>query len=133
MASSPAAPSVVAFGGADRALRVWDCRARVGEALAVRPLESHAGWVSCVAWRPASAHHVATASHDGTAKLWDLRTAVPLATLALAGGGDGAGGGGRARQAGGRAGEDKALAVAWAGEGGAVLAGGTDCVLRRFA
>ena len=52
-----------------------------------------------------------TASHDATAKLWDLRAAIPLHTL------EGAGG--------------KLLAAAWVGRGGAAVAtGGEDCTLR---
>lgn len=58
-----------------------------------------------------AAHHVATASHDGTAKLWDLRAAIPLHTLE------------------GQHGGEKVLAAAWAGP--ALLAtGGADCKLR---
>ena len=32
-------------------------------------------------WSPSSPYHVATASHDHTVKLWDVRSVVPLATL----------------------------------------------------
>lgn len=103
-------PGLVAFGGAEKAVRVWDPRARAGEGLALRALASHAGWVAALAWHPASAHVVASASYDGSLKLWDLRAAVPLHTLA----------GHHA---------DKALCVAWAGP--ALLAsGGADCKLR---
>jgi WD40 repeat protein len=41
IASSSGSPDVVAFGGSDKALRVWDSRSRKGEGLAVqvsRPL-----------------------------------------------------------------------------------------------
>ena len=54
---------------------------------------------------------MATASHDGSAKLWDLRAAIPLHTLEAAHGGE------------------KVLAAAWVGP--ALLAtGGADCKLR---
>ena len=36
VASSSGAPDVAAFGGSDRALRVWDSRSRKGEGLAVQ-------------------------------------------------------------------------------------------------
>ncbi len=119
VASSSGGPDVVAFGGADRALRVWDSRSRKGEALAVQAYPSHGGWVSCVRWSPTSAHHVATASHDATVKLWDLRSPVPLGTMS--------------------AHTDKVLSVAWvppAGDGssvGGLVSGGADCTLQLFA
>lgn len=53
-----------------------------------------------------------TASHDATAKLWDLRAAVPLHTL------EGA--------------ADKLLCAAWVGPG-TVATGGADCKLRTAA
>lgn len=51
-----------------------------------------------------------TASHDSTAKLWDLRTAIPLHTL--------------------EGHTDKLLCAAWVGGGGTVATGGADCKLR---
>lgn len=74
-------PNVMAFGGADRALRIWDSRSREGEAIKVEAYVSHANWISCVRWSPISPFHLATSSHDGTAKIWDTRSTVPLATL----------------------------------------------------
>ena len=50
-----------------------------------------------------------TASHDGTAKLWDLRTAIPLHTL--------------------EGHTDKLLCAAWVGDS-SVATGGADCKLR---
>lgn len=75
---------------------------------------------NCTRWRcspalPAAlraANHIVTASHDATAKLWDLRAAVPLHTL------EGA--------------EDKLLCAAWVGPG-TVATGGADCKLRTAA
>jgi ribosome biogenesis protein YTM1 len=57
-----------------------------------------------------AAHHVLTASHDSTAKLWDLRTAIPLHTL--------------------EGHTDKVLCAAWVGGGSSVATGGADCKLR---
>ena len=159
----------VAFGGAERALRVWDPRARGGEVLAVTPLASHTDWIVAVAWHPTSgvcvcareggslpscleggagmrqqrqccrrsprprpplarpplqppppphpdtraAHHLATASHDKTAKLWDLRAPIPLHTLAGH--------------------TDKVLCAGWVGAGAALATGGADSQLRTWA
>uniref|UniRef100_A0A7S0RLG1 Ribosome biogenesis protein WDR12 homolog n=1 Tax=Chlamydomonas leiostraca TaxID=1034604 RepID=A0A7S0RLG1_9CHLO len=113
--AGPGAPgSLVAFGCSDRVLRVWDARARQGEALSVKPLTGHAGWVVGLAWSPSSMHHVASASHDGAIKLWDIRAAVPLATLPGH--------------------DDKALCVTWAGDAWRTLvSGGADSKLRTYA
>ena len=43
--------------------------------------KAHAAPVVAVAWRPQSDHHVMSTSLDGTVKLWDSRSALPLATL----------------------------------------------------
>ena len=48
---------------------------------AVKTLASHTDWIAAIAWHPQSVHHLATASHDSTVKLWDTRAAVPLHTI----------------------------------------------------
>lgn len=48
---------------------------------AVKTLSSHTDWIAAIAWHPQSAHHLVTASHDSTVKLWDTRAAVPLHTI----------------------------------------------------
>lgn len=48
---------------------------------AVKARASHTDWIAAIAWHPQSAHHLATASHDATVKLWDTRAAVPLHTI----------------------------------------------------
>ena len=48
---------------------------------AVKAYKSHKDWILGVAWSPASAYHLVTASQDGTLKLWDVRAAVPLHTI----------------------------------------------------
>lgn len=58
-------------------------------------LKSHKGWVTAVAWHPETAHMLASSSHDGTVKIWDVRSSVPLFTL--------------------KAHKDKALCVSWQG------------------
>ena len=78
---------------------------------------SHSGWISCVHWSPSSSHHVATSSHDGSVKLWDIRSVVPLATLT--------------------AHSDKVLCVGWVtgpgGGPGGIVSGGADCSLQLYA
>ena len=74
--------SVVALGGAEHTLRLWDRRSRGAAVPMSRALSSsHTDWIVSIAWHSVSAHHIATASHDGTSKLWDIRTSIPLATL----------------------------------------------------
>ena len=72
---------------------------------------SHTDWVAALAWHPASPHALASASYDGSVKLWDLRAAIPLHTLQ------------------GHA--DKALCVAWAGPE-RLISGGADCKLLTY-
>eukprot|EP00775_Hariotina_reticulata_P001760 gene1760-2100_t len=79
--SSPMSSDIVALGGSDKVLRIWDSRSVKGEALAVRAYAGHEGWISSLAWRPGSSFHVASGGHDGAVKLWDIRTAVPLGSL----------------------------------------------------
>ncbi len=77
IASHAACPTLVAFGCSDRALRLWDTRGKPGsDALAVTTQGAHGGWVTAVAWCPSSQHHIASGSHDGTIKMWDIRTQV---------------------------------------------------------
>ena len=47
----------------------------------MKAYKSHKDWILAVAWSPASAHHLVTASQDTTLKLWDVRSAVPLHTI----------------------------------------------------
>ncbi|GIL44920.1 hypothetical protein Vafri_2370 [Volvox africanus] len=125
LASHGSAPHLVAFGCSDRALRLWDTRGKSGsETLAVTTHGTHGNWVSAVAWCPGSQHHLATASYDGTVKLWDVRTQVPLGVLSGH--------------------KDKVLCVSWLGEAGGtaggagtaagrgLVSGGSDCQLRMY-
>jgi WD40 repeat protein len=92
---------------------------RVENMQAIRAYKGHAAPVVAVAWRPKSYHHVASASLDGTVKLWDSRSALPLATIQDAAG-------------------SKLSAVVWSrqskedGGGLFVAAGGEDAVLRQY-
>lgn len=107
--------SVLAFGGADHCIRVWDTRAR-GEALSVKGYGAGDSWVSGLAWRPEGAgstseHHVASVSHDGSMRMWDMRTSVPLGVI--------------------KQHTDKGLAVAWWGPH-TIASGGADCNLQLY-
>ncbi|KAL0040515.1 hypothetical protein WJX77_009487 [Trebouxia sp. C0004] len=81
IAAAAAAASVVAFGGADRAWRLWDSRQSKKDNTGSKAFNSHTDWITSVAWSPHSEHQVLTSSHDKSAKLWDTRAAVPLHTL----------------------------------------------------
>lgn len=47
----------------------------------VKVFSSHKDWVTSIAWSQTSSHYLLTTSHDKTAKLWDLRSSIPLQTL----------------------------------------------------
>jgi ribosome biogenesis protein YTM1 len=111
--SSSSDPQLVAFGGSDSCLRVWDVRAPPTEqSLAVKSYAGHKGWVSSVVWRPGSSHQVATGSYDGSVRVWDLRSSVPLGKLEQHGG-------------------EKVLCVGWAGPDG-LVSGGADCKVQLY-
>ncbi|KAJ1949695.1 ribosome biogenesis protein ytm1 [Linderina macrospora] len=72
---------LVATGHADRSLRLWDPRSDDSTVVKLK-LTSHKGFVSGVAWAPNSAYMLASASHDSTVKVWDIRSRTPLYTVA---------------------------------------------------
>ncbi|KAJ2516908.1 ribosome biogenesis protein ytm1 [Coemansia sp. RSA 2049] len=71
---------LVATGHADRAVRLWDPRSQDSTVVKLR-LSSHKGFVTSVAWAPSSAYMLASASHDSTVKVWDIRSRTPLYTV----------------------------------------------------
>ncbi|KDD75286.1 hypothetical protein H632_c764p0, partial [Helicosporidium sp. ATCC 50920] len=79
-ADSPVRPLLVALSGADRSLRIWDARV-AGSATPARVLRGHSDWTPGLAWHPTSAHHLLSASHDGSARLWDLRAEGALFSI----------------------------------------------------
>lgn len=100
---------LLATGGADSALRIWDPRANVTPVL---QLTAHKGWISAVSWSKASPFHLLSASHDTSVKLWDTRSkSEPLYTLDDH--------------------KDKVLCAAWCGND-SVASGGADRQLRIF-
>lgn len=75
---------IVAFGGAEKTVRVWDRREKQGTFLkSLQSLSSHTQWVSDIEWHPSSDHHMLTASYDGSIKVWDIRAQIPLHTVTL--------------------------------------------------
>ena len=115
LAASPSSDgaSILAFGGASTSVKLWDARAPApGAAPGAATLGAHTDWVAALAWHPSSSHTLASASHDGSARLWDARgRGVPLASLAAHAG--------------------KALAVAWCGHR-TLVSGGADGRVRSW-
>lgn len=80
--NSDASSHVVAFGGAEKAVRLWDRREKQGTfAKSLRSLQSHTSWVSDLEWHPTSEYYIMTVSYDGSVKLWDIRGEIPLHTI----------------------------------------------------
>jgi len=72
--------SLIAAGGSDPVLRVWDPR-KPGTLAPVFQFSSHSGWIIACKWHPSSWFHLISSSFDGKVMLWDLRTAWPLASV----------------------------------------------------
>ncbi|CAM6030064.1 unnamed protein product [Sphagnum balticum] len=102
--------SLLAGGGADPVLRIWDPRIPGTVAPALQ-LSSHKSWISACKWHSSSIHHLLSASYDGTIKLWDTRSKVPLHTL--------------------QAHKDKVLSADWWKED-SIISGGADAQLQVF-
>ncbi|KAE8972360.1 hypothetical protein PR003_g26103 [Phytophthora rubi] len=69
----------------DNCIRLWDPRAQQsGESIVQSTFRSHKEWVSSVAWHPDSTnneHLFVSGGYDGTAKVWDARSTIPLHTV----------------------------------------------------
>ncbi|KAL7686296.1 putative guanine nucleotide-binding protein, beta subunit [Plasmopara halstedii] len=69
----------------DHCIRLWDPRAQQsGESIVQRTFRSHKAWVSSVAWHPNDNNHehlFLSGGYDGTAKVWDVRSTIPLHTV----------------------------------------------------
>ena len=88
---------------------------------------SHKAWVSSVQWSQSNAYQLASTSHDGTVKIWDIRSSNPLHTVRTF------------------SKEEKGLSLLWLGSldddreddesnnnKEVIFAGGTDCILKRI-
>ncbi|KAJ3277644.1 WD repeat-containing protein 12 [Borealophlyctis nickersoniae] len=99
-------------GHTDNALRLWDPRAQEGLVVKLK-LTSHTNWASSASWSPSSLYTLASGSYDSTLKVWDIRSpSTPLYSIQGANEKD-----------------QKVLSVDWT-EGGLILSGGEDGVLR---
>jgi ribosome biogenesis protein YTM1 len=76
---------VVATGHPDCTIRLWDIRTNAVESgslvsdTTLKP--SHKAWVASVKWSPKDPYILSSASHDGTLKIWDIRSSLPLHTV----------------------------------------------------
>jgi ribosome biogenesis protein YTM1 len=102
----------------DNCIRLWDPRAQQnGESIVQRTFRSHKEWVSSVAWHPETEHLFLSGGYDGTAKVWDARSTIPLHTVS--------------------AHEGKVLGLSWRNQAGdesslAFVTGGEDKKLNFF-
>ncbi|KAF7822417.1 ribosome biogenesis protein WDR12-like protein [Senna tora] len=72
--------ALIAAGGSDPVLRIWDPR-KPGTSAPVFQFSSHTSWISACKWHDNSWFHLLSASYDGKVMLWDLRTAWPLSVI----------------------------------------------------
>ncbi|KAK4794832.1 hypothetical protein SAY86_012826 [Trapa natans] len=102
------ASALIAAGGSDPVLRIWDPR-KPGSSAPIFQFSFHTSWISSCKWHDKSWFHLLSASYDGKVMLWDLRTAWPLSVMDSH--------------------EDKVLCADW-WRGDSVISGGADSKLR---
>ncbi|OIV90218.1 hypothetical protein TanjilG_01414 [Lupinus angustifolius] len=101
------ASALIAAGGSDPVIRIWDPR-KPGSSAPVFQFASHTSWISACKWHATSSFHLLSASYDGKVMLWDLRTAWPLSVI--------------------ESHSDKVLCADW-WKGNSVISGGADSKL----
>jgi len=74
------ASTLIASGHTDHALRIWDARLQQAAMQLKLP---HKGWVSAAKWSPHAPHLLASACYDGSVRLWDVRSTIPLHQLSV--------------------------------------------------
>ncbi|GMN42112.1 hypothetical protein TIFTF001_011338 [Ficus carica] len=99
--------TLIAGGGSDPVVRIWDPR-KPGTSAPVFQFSSHTSWISACKWHAKSWFHLLSASYDGKIMLWDLRTAWPLSVIGSH--------------------EDKVLCADW-WKGDSIVSGGVDSKL----
>lgn len=79
LAASPDG-KLLAAGGCDRAVRVWDLSGGLDKAKLVQTVENHADWVLGCALST-DGKYLVTAGRDKTAKVWDLKAKESVVTF----------------------------------------------------
>lgn len=107
--------NVVATGHPDCSVRLWDTRMINGGDGNIfdgtlRP--SHKSWISSVEWSPKDAFVLASSSHDGSVKIWDIRSSIPLHTVLAHDKGH------------------KSFCLSFTNE--SIFSGGSDCIVKKF-
>ncbi|TYH52203.1 hypothetical protein ES332_D09G011100v1 [Gossypium tomentosum] len=100
--------ALIAAGGSDPVLRIWDPR-KPGTLAPTFQFSSHSSWISACKWHNTSPLHLLSSSYDGKVMLWDLRTAWPVSIIDTH--------------------KDKVLCADW-WKGDCVVSGGVDTQLR---
>ncbi|KMZ65037.1 Ribosome biogenesis protein Ytm1 [Zostera marina] len=72
--------ALVAAGGADSIIRVWDPR-KPDTLTPTFKFMSHSSWISACKWHKSSWYHLLSSSYDGKVMLWDIRTLCCLAVM----------------------------------------------------
>jgi ribosome biogenesis protein YTM1 len=76
---SPASQLLVS-GHSDNFVRIWDPRAKDGLVVKMK-FAGHSNWVSAVSWCPSSMFMFASASYDGSVRVWDMRSSSCMYSL----------------------------------------------------